>query len=355
MSGPGRGPVVVIGVGNEFRRDDGAGPAVIGELRDRVPSGVGLVITDGEPTRLIEAWTGAELAVVVDAVRAQPPHPGQVHRFVVDRPGAGVARTASSHGFGFDDAIALAVALDRMPGRLIVHAIEAADLTQGTGLTPAVAAAVGVAAAAILDDIGAGRRLSASWPRSEAKDLRSRDLSPWPAPVPEDQRSVAAPDRTGRRPVAPGHLPPTSAEREMPRYPTDHAGLEILPFDRCLQLLATVPVGRVSFFADGEIVVMPVNHVMDGPNLVFRTARGSKLSAAEGQNLVAFEADEYDKRTQSGWSVLVNGRVEVIYEEAEIRRLTQLGLHPWITAVDRPFWIRIRPSSISGRQTPGPD
>lgn len=99
----------------------------------------------------------------------------------------------------------------------------------------------------------------------------------------------------------------------MPSYPTDHAGLEILPFDRCLQLLATVPVGRVSFFADGEIVVLPVNHVMDGPNPVFRTARGSKLSAAEGQNLVAFEADEYDKRTQSGWSVLVNGRVEVIY------------------------------------------
>jgi hypothetical protein len=29
-----------------------------------------------------------------------------------------------------------------MPGRLIVHAIEAADLTQGTGLTPALAAAV---------------------------------------------------------------------------------------------------------------------------------------------------------------------------------------------------------------------
>jgi nitroimidazol reductase NimA-like FMN-containing flavoprotein (pyridoxamine 5'-phosphate oxidase superfamily) len=136
-------------------------------------------------------------------------------------------------------------------------------------------------------------------------------------------------------------------------YPTDHAGLEILPFDRCLQLLGTVPVGRVSFFADGEIVVLPVNHVMDGSNPVFRTARGSKLSAAEGQNLVAFEADHYDVRTRTGWSVLVNGRVEVIYEAAEVQRLTRLALHPWVTAVDRPFWIRIRPSSVSGRQTPG--
>ena len=157
MSGPGREPVVVIAVGNEFRRDDGAGPAVVDRLRGLVPPGVGLVITDGEPTRLIEAWTGAALAVVVDAVRALPPHPGRVHRFVVDRPGAGVARTASSHGFGLDNAVALALALDRMPGRLIVHAIEAADLTHGTGLTPPVAAAVGTVATAILDDIRANR------------------------------------------------------------------------------------------------------------------------------------------------------------------------------------------------------
>jgi uncharacterized protein len=139
----------------------------------------------------------------------------------------------------------------------------------------------------------------------------------------------------------------------MSRYPADHAGLEILPFDRCLRLLATVPVGRVSFFAEGEIVVLPVNHVMDGQDPVFRTARGSKLSAAEGQNVVAFEADGYDERTRSGWSVLVNGRACAIYEEAEIRRLSRLGLHPWVSAVDRPFWIRIRPTSISGRQTPG--
>jgi hydrogenase maturation protease len=131
---------------------DGAGPAVVERLRDRVPPGVELVITDGEPTRLVEAWTGTALAVV-DAVRAQPPHLGQVHRFVVDRPGTGTGRAASSHGLGRDDAISLALALNRMPSRLIVHAIEAADLTQGTGLTPSVAAAVDIVVSAILDDV----------------------------------------------------------------------------------------------------------------------------------------------------------------------------------------------------------
>jgi len=154
------GPAVVIGIGTEFRRDDGAGPAVIAQLRGQVPAGVRLVVTDGEPTRLIDAWTGTALAVVVDAVRVSGPrplHPGQVHRFVVDRPGTRAGQAASSHGFGLDDAIALATALDRMPGRLIVHAIEAADLTQGPGLTPAVAAAVDTVALAILDDLAASR------------------------------------------------------------------------------------------------------------------------------------------------------------------------------------------------------
>jgi hydrogenase maturation protease len=146
---------VVIGIGNEFRRDDGAGPAVVARIRHWVPPGARLVVTDGEPTRLIEAWTGAALAVVVDAVRAETPRPGTIHRLVVDRPGTAAERAASSHGLGLDDAISLAIALDRMPGRLIVYAIEAADLTQGTGMTPAVASATDTVASAILDDIGA--------------------------------------------------------------------------------------------------------------------------------------------------------------------------------------------------------
>jgi uncharacterized protein len=142
-------------------------------------------------------------------------------------------------------------------------------------------------------------------------------------------------------------------DSDSPRHPIDHAGLEILPFDECLRLLASVPVGRVGFLADGELVILPVNHVMDGQDVIFRTAYGSKLAAAGGDELAAFEADHYDERIRSGWSVLVTGRAEVVLDEADIQRLSRLGLHPWATAVRRPFWIRIRPASVSGRQTLG--
>jgi uncharacterized protein len=137
-----------------------------------------------------------------------------------------------------------------------------------------------------------------------------------------------------------------------PRYPLDHAGLEILPFGECLRLLASVPVGRVGFLADGEVAVMPVNHVVDEQDVVFRTGYGSKLAAAGGEAIAAFEADHYDERTRSGWSVLVTGRLEVVLDDTEVQRLDRFGLHPWVSAVQRPFWIRIRPTSVSGRQTP---
>jgi uncharacterized protein len=143
----------------------------------------------------------------------------------------------------------------------------------------------------------------------------------------------------------------------MSAHPTDHAGLEVLPFGECLQLLDSVPVARVGFLADGELVILPVNHAVDGQDLVFRTARGTKLAAAENQSLVAFEADEYDQQTGTGWSVLVNGRAEVVDGAADLRRLSHLGLHvwvlhAWVTAAERAVWIRIRPASVSGRRIP---
>jgi uncharacterized protein len=139
----------------------------------------------------------------------------------------------------------------------------------------------------------------------------------------------------------------------MARYPTDHAGLAILPLDDCFRLLGSVPVGRIGFQADGEVVVLPVNHVVDRQCVAFRTAAGSKLSAADGQTRVLFEADDYDAGRRAGWSVVMNGVAQAVYEDAEIEALNRHGLDSWADEADRPFWIRIRPESVSGRLIAG--
>jgi hydrogenase maturation protease len=138
---------VVVGVGNEFRRDDGAGPAVIARLRALQPgdaslSGVTLALSDGEPGRMIDLWEGARLAVVIDAVRDSRLPPG--HRYqLAAGPLAGAADgTASSHGISLGDTVELARVLGRLPARLTVLAVVGRDFSFGTEMTAEVAAAV---------------------------------------------------------------------------------------------------------------------------------------------------------------------------------------------------------------------
>jgi hypothetical protein len=119
----------------------------------------------------------------------------------------------------------------------------------------------------------------------------------------------------------------------MRKLTTDRAGLEILHLGDCFLLLGSVPLGRIGFVAGGEVVILPVNFVVDGQDVVFRTAQGSKLSAVEVGHYVGFEADSYDTATGTGWSVVVNGLAEIVESDAEAERLDRLGLSSWVRAV----------------------
>jgi hydrogenase maturation protease len=131
---------LVIGVGNRWRADDGLGPAVIDALEAGVVDGVDLLKLDGEPARLVMAWEGRELVVVIDAVRTGA-CPGTVHvldpldRELVSPP------SPSTHGAGVASAVALGRALDRLPGHLLVLGVEPERLDHGDELSPPVAAA----------------------------------------------------------------------------------------------------------------------------------------------------------------------------------------------------------------------
>jgi hydrogenase maturation protease len=137
---------VLIGIGNPYRRDDGIGPALVTAIEPLCPAEVTLAVSDGDPGQLLDAWSGAPLAVLVDAVLCDAPVPGRIHRSVLGAAAAGTpaartrAASASTHGLGVPDAIRLASALGRAPQRLVVFAVEAASIGFGAGLSPAVAA-----------------------------------------------------------------------------------------------------------------------------------------------------------------------------------------------------------------------
>lgn len=131
----------------------------------------------------------------------------------------------------------------------------------------------------------------------------------------------------------------------------DPAGLEVLPESRCFELLATMPVGRVLYSDQALPVIVPVNYRLDGTDVVIRTARRSRLATKAPGNVVAFEVDEIDVSTRSGWSVVVTGRIELVDDPDELAHVEQLGLQSWLpTPGDR--FLRLRADIVTGRRIP---
>jgi nitroimidazol reductase NimA-like FMN-containing flavoprotein (pyridoxamine 5'-phosphate oxidase superfamily) len=86
----------------------------------------------------------------------------------------------------------------------------------------------------------------------------------------------------------------------------------------CLRLLAGAAVGRVVFTDAALPAAHPVTYVLDGEEVVFRTAGWGKLVAAVLRRIVAFQVDEIDLEARSGWSVLGVGEA---YEVTDPQRL----------------------------------
>ncbi|RBY75476.1 pyridoxamine 5'-phosphate oxidase family protein [Geodermatophilus sp. TF02-6] len=135
------------------------------------------------------------------------------------------------------------------------------------------------------------------------------------------------------------------------RDPSADASLEEIPPEECYRLLATQEIGRLGVNAEHHPLIFPVNFGLDGSTIVIRTRPGTKLTAAVHAN-VSFEVDEIDRRTRSGWSVLVRGQAEEVGEEhrAElVARTHATGVEPWAPG-DTGHWLRLIPHEISGRR-----
>lgn len=154
----GKRSVLLIGVGNPYRQDDGVGIAVVRRLRQLLPEWVECIECAGDLTTLLEDWRGYNPVIVVDAMRSgrsagevvlldlsQHPLPADTHFF-------------STHAMGLNEAVALAYALNRLPPKLVVYGIEGKHFGEGEGLSPEVAKAVEDVVRYILQDLMKGER-----------------------------------------------------------------------------------------------------------------------------------------------------------------------------------------------------
>jgi hydrogenase maturation protease len=71
--------VVVIGLGNDYHRNDGVGPIIAAAVNDKALPGVLVVTGVADPMGLVEAWSPATLAVLLDGTITSASTPGCIH------------------------------------------------------------------------------------------------------------------------------------------------------------------------------------------------------------------------------------------------------------------------------------
>ncbi|EXG82485.1 pyridoxamine 5'-phosphate oxidase family protein [Cryptosporangium arvum] len=135
----------------------------------------------------------------------------------------------------------------------------------------------------------------------------------------------------------------------------DHAGAGVLETEQCLALVRGERLGRVGFVRAGTVEVLPVNYVLLGTTIAFKSGYGSKLGAALDGAPITFEVDGvgYTGALPLGWSVVVKGTAGFLADDERTALLlagAPLPSLPSAAATGR--WIVIRAEEITGRTVP---
>jgi nitroimidazol reductase NimA-like FMN-containing flavoprotein (pyridoxamine 5'-phosphate oxidase superfamily) len=125
--------------------------------------------------------------------------------------------------------------------------------------------------------------------------------------------------------------------------------MEELSVSTCWALLRTVPIGRIALPSAADIEVFPVNFIVDGGTIVFRTAQGTKLTLIGDGTRATFEADKIDVGDRLVWSVVLKGPVRQVSSLDEVRATFDMELPTW-HAGPKPTYVRMKPQLITGRR-----
>ena len=128
--------------------------------------------------------------------------------------------------------------------------------------------------------------------------------------------------------------------------------LEEIDREECLELLRSQSMGRLAVVDHGAYPphIVPVNFIVEGEHVIFRSNFGLKFQLSVlAEHSVSFEADLVDAEGHMAWSVVVQGRAELLRQE-EIDALPRGSwLRPWAPG-ERKEWVRIVPYTVTGRR-----
>lgn len=116
----------------------------------------------------------------------------------------------------------------------------------------------------------------------------------------------------------------------------------------CVALLANEQIGRVVFTERALPAVVPVTFAIHDDAVVMCTSADTRLAAAATRGVLAFQVDDIDPSTRSGWSVVVVGVADLVDDPVEQARI-RLVLQPWAPGRNEVF-IRLPLKVVTGRR-----
>jgi len=125
--------------------------------------------------------------------------------------------------------------------------------------------------------------------------------------------------------------------------------LEVLDGPECHRLLAGAVIGRLAYTEGALPAIQPVHFTLYRDRVLIPTSAGSKVAAASRGAVVAFETDEFDAASRTGWNVTVVGSAQVISAPADVAVLDRLGAVAWAPA-EVPCYIAIDTTLVRGRR-----
>jgi hydrogenase maturation protease len=171
----------VIGIGNEERGDDAAGPVVAHRLRQLLPAHVKVHALRGEPMSLAAVLQAADHVVIVDSASGGRGPAGHVWRFETAEASLPAALLrCSTHSLGLSAAIEVTRALRQPAKRLTIYCIQA-DSFDARGLSPEVEASVEALVRRIQAELRAGVREDAAGGESVTREAAEPPVSGVPS------------------------------------------------------------------------------------------------------------------------------------------------------------------------------
>lgn len=123
---------------------------------------------------------------------------------------------------------------------------------------------------------------------------------------------------------------------------------EALPRSDCLRLLASRSWGRVAFTQRALPAIQPLAYTLVGDYLVLHAGTDGLERTLDGQ-IIAFQADDLDPVTGTGWTVVVTGPAHLWTWPSDLARPARAA-----AARRRSTQVTLSPGAISGRRTASP-